>query len=534
MPLFRHSYSNSRSHFYGEMPSGTRTTTETHVIPSSIIQQDEDKGQTSSLAAFKSNYEKLPHYLKSCLDYCYVVSNELFMDMDKGNVVRLLLAQGLIPEKPGEIMEDTAENIINELIGLEMLHELYLFDGLIIEVSEFYEKSCLLEVEEQDFVSKAADSPIHAYIIDFEEDLPPNFKSLLIRSLIIEFYSPRRWQTICGLQFLLVLKLMNLVEYLPDEVGDLVHLKYLYLRCSSKMKTLPRTIANLQKLQTLHLTNYSNLFQLPVEILNIKQLRHLLFIDMSTDVAIRIPRGIGTLANLHTCTGVYAGAGIASELSSLTQLRKLDVSKVSDDHAGELFASIIKLENLVSLSLTAEQPWWVTLLPELEPFSPPPHLQELILRGGLVEMPNWLPSVENLTILELYQSNLLEEPSSVLQYLPKLKHLKLWEAYKAKLIGKKFCDVGGFPQLETLIIASENLVEWTEIINGAFPSLRYLRFYNCGKLRFLPEGLQNISTIQELYVKVLHSDLARRLNGKENYKIKHISKFHWYLDEIDR
>ncbi|XP_058008449.1 disease resistance protein RPM1-like, partial [Hevea brasiliensis] len=467
----------------------------------------------------------LPHYLKSCLDYCYIASENYYKD--KGEVVRLLLAQGLIPEKPGEIMEDTAENIINELIGLEMLHERYLFNSQI-KVSEFYEKSCLVvKVEEQDFVSKAANSPIHA-ILPLGQDLPPNFKSLLIQSLAIEVYSFRLCrQTICGLQFLLVLCLIGQIAYLPDEVGDLVHLKYLYLACY-KMKTLPRTIANLQKLQTLHLTNYSNLFQLPVEILNIKQLRHLLLIDMSTDVVIRIPRGIGTLANLHTCTGVYAGAGIASELSSLTQLRKLDVSEVSDDHAGELFASIIKLESLVSLSLTAEHPLNDRLLPELEPFSPPPHLQELILRGGLVEMPNWLPSVENLTILELCYSNLLEEPSSVLQYLPKLKHLTLWEAYKAKLIGKEFCDVGGFPELETLIIASENLVEWTEIVNGAFPSLRYLRFYNCDKLRFLPEGLQNISTIQELYVFYLHGDLARRLNGEENYKIKHISKFHWF------
>ncbi|KAF2298616.1 hypothetical protein GH714_024332 [Hevea brasiliensis] len=447
MLLFRHRYSNDLSYFYGEMPSGTRSTTEAHVIPSSRAQQDEDKGQTSSLAAFKSNYEKLPHYLKSCLDYCYVVSKEFYTGVSKGNVVRLLLAQGLIPEKPGEIMEDTAENIINELIGLEMLHELYTYNGLIIEFSEFYEKSCLLEVEEQDFVSKAADSPIHA------------------------------------------------IEYLPDEVGDLVHLKYLYLTCF-KMKTLPRTIANLQKLQTLHLPNCSKLFQVPVEIYNIKQLRHLLFANCHEySDGIRVPRGIGTLANLQTCTGVYASAGIASELSSLTQLRTL--------HTGR----------------SHFYPNWNHFLP--------PHLQELILSGGLVEMPNWLPSVENLTILELINSNLLEEPSSVLQYLPKLKHLTLWEAYKAKLIGKEFCDVGGFPELETLIIASENLVEWTEIVNGAFPSLRYLRFYGCRKLRFLPEGLQNISTIQELFVNVLHSDLARRLNGEENYKIKHISKFHW-------
>lgn len=169
-------------------------------------------------------------------------------------------------------------------------------------------------------------------------------------------------------------------------------------------------------------------------------------------------------ANLHTCTGICSGAGIASELSSLTQLRQLDVHDVSEDHADEIFASIIKLENLVSLSLNAEQASSGTLLPELDSFSPPPpHLQELFIRGSLVEIPSWLLSIANLNTLELCHSNLQENPSSVLQFLPKLKHLVLWYAYSAKLIGVDFCEAGGFPELGTLTIASSELVEWTEI-----------------------------------------------------------------------
>ncbi|XP_058005940.1 disease resistance protein RPM1-like [Hevea brasiliensis] len=335
-------------------------------------------------------------------------------------------------------------------------------------------------------------------------------------------------QTICGLQFLLVLDLYGVVEYLPDEVGDLIHLKYLCLS-KSNIKKLPPTIANLQKLQTLEVHNCSKLFELPVEILNIKQLRHLLLCDIfEYDCGIRVPMGIGKLENLQTCTGIYAGTGIASELSNLTQLRKLHVLDVSEDHADELFASIRKLENLVCLSLDAEEVGNDTLLPELAPFSPPPHLQELVLRGGLVELPNWLLSMENLTTLVLGRSDLLEEPSSDLQFLPKLKHLRLWEAYRAKIIGKEFCEAGGFSELETLTIASSDLVEWTEIVNGAFPSLKRLQFWNCYNLRFLPEGLQNISTIQELYITHLHGDLSRRLSSKENYKIKQIPKLYFW------
>ncbi|KAJ9159199.1 hypothetical protein P3X46_024721 [Hevea brasiliensis] len=513
MPLFyfnrRNSDGESSNSFYGQTPTGK-------AFSDAPIQQEE--GEASSLAAYKSNYEKLPLHLKSCLDYIYILSRNCYWE--KGNIVRLLLAQGLIPEEPGELMEDTASNIIMELIGLGMLQEHCLFWS-IVKVPEFYGKSCVIEVEEHDFVAKVATLPIHALIYNDEKDILPNFKTLPIRSLFdrsFRAFSQVYLQTVCALQFMLVLDLFGNIDNLPDEVGNLVHFRYLGLS-STNIKKLPNTIGNLQKLQTLELES-TNLHQLPKEILNITQLRHLL---LNPYGGIRVPRGIGTLVNLHTCAGVYANATFASELSTLTHLQNLDVRNVSEDHASELFAAIFKLENLVSLSLNAENTYLGTPLPELESFSPPPHLQELCLRGGLFEMPNWLASIENLTNLELRDSNLLENPSSVLQFLPKLKHLILVEAYKAKIIGKEFCEAGGYPQLETLTISSEDLVEWIEIVNGAFPSLRMLALSSCQNLRFLPEGLQHISTIQKLFLGHFHGDLARRLRGKENYKIKHIS-----------
>ena len=142
-------------------------------------------------------------------------------------------------------------------------------------------------------------------------------------------------------------------------------------------------------------------------------------------------------------------------------------------------------------------------------------------------MPNWLLSMRSITVLILCDSNLTENSISVLQYLPKLKHLALWEACNAKIICKEFCEAGGFPKLEVLKITSKVLVEWNEIVSGAFPSLRYLNFINCPNLKFLPEGLQNISTLQELGLRKVHEDLTRRLQGEENYKIKHISNV-WF------
>ncbi|OAY39487.1 hypothetical protein MANES_10G098300v8 [Manihot esculenta] len=523
MPLFFFNRnSDTGEGFFGEMPAEKAFSDDP--IPT---------GETSS---YKSTYESLPHHLKSCLDYIYILLNNFYWERRK--VVRLLLAQGLIQEKPGEIMEDTAGDIIDELICLEMLREESYFESMLY-VSKFYGKSCLIEVEEHDFVAKAANSPIHG-LISNNEVLPPNFKNLLIRSLFASslrsascysyesvHFSQAYLQTVCALQFILVLDLYGNSEYLPDELGNLVHLRYLGLRYTH-IKKLPHTVGNLQNLQTLEVT-YTKLRHLPVEILNIKQLRHLLLNDCKIhNDGIRVPRGIGTLVNLHTCAGVYVDAGFAIELSTLTHLRNLDVRNVSEDHASELFVSICKLENLVSLSLNAERTYLGTPLPELEALCPPPHLQELSLRGGLFEIPNWLASIENLTSLELRDSNLLENPSSVLQFLPKLKHLVLDNAYKAKIISKEFCEAGGYPELETLLISSRDLVEWTEIVNGAFPSLKRLKFQSCHNLRFLPEGLQQLTTIQELCLFDSHGDLARRSKGAENYKIKHISNLRIY------
>ncbi|EEF37323.1 hypothetical protein RCOM_0745070 [Ricinus communis] len=139
-------------------------------------------------------------------------------------------------------------------------------------------------------------------------------------------------------------------------------------------------------------------------------------------------------------------------------------------------------------------------------------------------MPSWLASMNNLTRLHLAYSDLSENQISVLQYLPKLKDLTLWSTFNAKMIGKQFCKAGGFPELEILKIVSDFLAEWTEVVNGAFPSLTFLMFSDCPNFKFLPEGLQNISKLQKLAFWEVHEDLSRQLQGEENYKIKHISK----------
>ncbi|KAG6759006.1 hypothetical protein POTOM_035470 [Populus tomentosa] len=493
-------------------------------------------GESSSSESFKSNYAKLPEYLKACLDYSAIVCWRSY-GVEIGKLVRLLLAEGLIEDRPGDIMEDVAANVLKELIDLGMLQEER--QGTEVKVPAPYLRLCILKLEKQDFVSKTANSPVRLGIRDDGRDIYPNVEGLLIQSLFIfsrhrdsSFDSPRGlsrayMRNVCGMHFLLVLDLDSRIERLPDELGDLIHLRYLGL-VGSRLDELPGTLGNLKRLQTLDIRSCGELRKLPIEILHIQQLRHLLMSDSINNCEIRVPKGIGALVNLHTLSGIYGGDDIAMELIALTQLRELGVKRVTADHASELFAAIKKMENLTSLSLKAERNYFdgtgFSIFPELDAFSPPPLLQEFFLFGGLIEMPVWFASMENLTRLSLFNSYLSENPTSVLQLLPKLKHLKLCDAYKARHIGKEFCNAGGFPVLETLTIASEFLAEWTEIETGAFPRLRYLCF-RCRSLIFLPEGLQNISTLQDLRFLPWNPDLKRRLMGEENYKIKHVRVF---------
>ena len=325
------------------------------------------------------------------------------------------------------------------------------------------------------------------------------------------------------------------LKSLPDEVGKLVNLRYLGVR-HSKINELPESISNLRNLQTLDISWSGNEFELSNGVLKLAQLRHLKVFRPMNDGEVRVPRGISRLRNLQTLEGIYAGGGIARELGNMTQLRSLEVRCLSDDHAGELYASIMKLTGLCTLSLTVEMNGIAddssdsddneySLFPCLETFSPPPLLQRLKLCGRLTEMPVWLGSMENLTRLVMTCSHLSENPTTILQLLPNLKYLEMWRAYKGKRMEREFFRAGGFPKFEHLTIASFKLVEWTEIEEGALPCLKQLYVSNCHELMVLPEGLQHVSTLQLLQLWGVQEDLIRRLRpngGTENYKIKHI------------
>ncbi|XP_043696428.1 putative disease resistance protein At1g58400 isoform X2 [Telopea speciosissima] len=337
---------------------------------SSTMTDGVDVEGEESLAPFELNYRNLPSYLRSCLLYCSLFPEKI----SRGRLVRLLVAGGILQERPaGEVMEDIAEENINELVGQGMLRvEIGLKNKL--KVVDPFHQICLLKPQQGEGITRflVSDSnnfpqSSHLIFIQYHGDtITTSLNDQPIGSLfVIPEYSQRlipheywyegipdnHWACIRSalytLTFLQVLDLENLcIKSLPEEIGDLIHLRYLGLK-HSVLDEIPESIGNLQNLQTLDIRGHRLPRVLPSGVLKLLQLRHLM-LPMNE---IKVPSGIGILTNLQSLTGLFLRPGIIEELRSLTKLRKLELNDVSEEHGSELSASIMKMRGLLSLSL---------------------------------------------------------------------------------------------------------------------------------------------------------------------------------------
>lgn len=135
------------------------------------------------------------------------------------------------------------------------------------------------------------------------------------------------------------------LDRLPEELGNLLHLKYLSVR-DTKVKTLPKSLSELHKLETLDLKR-SRVHQLPFEINKLSNLKY--FIAYS-DTNFQIRQGVkihGNVQSLKSIEKLYlvdvdAGKSfdLVSELGKLKNLRKLGITNLKSE-GGMLCAMLL-------------------------------------------------------------------------------------------------------------------------------------------------------------------------------------------------
>ncbi|XP_058112036.1 probable disease resistance RPP8-like protein 4 [Magnolia sinica] len=358
---------------------------------------------------------------------------------------------------------------------------------------------------------------------DISKSISLNCSILQLRSLLrfsyeVQMLEKPQLTIICRAFKLLRVMYLRRVQLssLPDEIGYLIHLRYLCLR-GRRLERLPSTITRLSNLQTLYLLA-TNILILPDDICKMEQLRHLhLITEGGPPCQIRNVMHIHRLSNLQTLNLVEGGSWIEDGLEKLTNLRDLGIK---GDLKMALSHSIHKLASLRSLRLEASPNCSIPAFPS---FSNHHHLFHMTLDGPFGRLPDVHEFPPNLTELYLNGSQLERDLIGTLEMLPNLRILYLsWKSY----IGKEMvCSVGGFPLLDDLsIYGLDDLEEW-RVEEGAMPKLRCLIIHDCERLKMLPEGLRHISTLRDLKLEEMPEEFIERVrkdDGEDWFKIRHI------------
>ncbi|XP_022721414.1 putative disease resistance RPP13-like protein 1 isoform X2 [Durio zibethinus] len=277
----------------------------------------------------------------------------------------------------------------------------------------------------------------------------------------------------------------NSIEEIPDQTGNLVHLRYLNLKQNRKLKKLPESVCGLCNLQALNLTWCDSLKELPFGIGKLINLRHLE--NEQTELSLRaMPKGIGRLTNLRTLKVFVAmDGGINREASTLGDLGNLMhlqghlkisglgvVCDVAEAKKAELqnkkgLRSLI-LEFTNSKGLMSERKEDERLLEALQP---PPCLEKLEIWGysSPTIVPNWMMGLAKLRHVSLgFWSHLNVLPP--LGKLPSVESLYMGEMRSLEKVGVEFLGV----EREEISALSASSESPSSVI--AFPSLKHLEF----------------------------------------------------------
>ncbi|OVA09431.1 Disease resistance protein [Macleaya cordata] len=510
-------------------------------------------GSNSCLGILALSYYDLPYYLKSCFLYMGIFPEDF--EIRSSKLIQYWIAEGFIQRRGEETLEDVAEDYLEELIHRSMVQVARRrFDGRvkICRIHDLLRDLSIIEAKEDQF------SQAYGSINDLKK--PNDIRRLVIHDgdglnekeqCFSQFCNTRRvrslmcfrkrvedkqlWRSLWGgFKLLRVLELEQEVYHftIPKEIGELIHLKYLGLNIRG-LRGLPSSIGRLVNLQTLNV-EYSVIESMPSQIWSLHQLRHLCFSYTGPAPLTMWHRfcnivrptshlGIDNLTNLQTLY-IDAGAWIdGAGLERLRMLKKLVIrgSLVSQE---EVFSdSIAKLDGLRSFELCCE------VVPTLIQFSQHTYLKKLCLNGrlSLEKLPNVIEFSfpPNLNKLILVNSEIETDPMVILEKLPKLRFLTL--GHDSHMGKKMVCSKGGFLQLQVLKIQDlKGLEEWT-VEEGALPSLTHLGIDKCKGIEMLPNGLRQLTTLQELEV----SNMSKRMwdnVGKDWDKIKHIPSLNLY------
>ncbi|RZC47978.1 hypothetical protein C5167_040910 [Papaver somniferum] len=327
-----------------------------------------------------------------------------------------------------------------------------------------------------------------------------------------------------GFKLLRVLDFNGLSEglvSLPKELGELVHLRYLSLE-KTRLQTINTSyFRKLVSLQTLNLNECIDTLLLDDQIWSLRNLRHLYLGSIRPETSVSkstATLGIGKLIELQSLS-IQAGDWLSGGgLKRLSSLKKLRIDKCLLSHSAVISDTIAELNDLQSLELLSEGAPLISIQ-----LSSHTRLKKLHLKGEIWEWTGSIAFPPNLCKLTLKWSCLAEDPMPILERLPNLTFLHL--GFNASDRNQMVCSPGGFSRLQVLQLYSLENLEELKVEQTALESLTSLSIEKCVQLVMVPDGIQQLTALQELRIANMPLHFRRRIvrgAGEDWNKIKHI------------
>lgn len=232
---------------------------------------------------------------------------------------------------------------------------------------------------------------------------------------------------------------------------------------------------------------------------------------MPSDLDPKTKLDLSTLRNLQQLWDFPVGKCNPRDLLAMTSLRRLSINLSSQNTDFVVVSSLSKvLKRLRGLTINVP----------CEPMLPPvdvtqlvsafTNLCELELFLKLEKLPGEQSFSSDLGALRLWQCGLVDDPFMVLEKLPNLKILQLFEG---SFVGSKLCCSKNL----------ENLEEWT-VEDGAMMRLVTVELKCCNKLKSVPEGTRFLKNLQEVEIGNRTKAFKDKLisGGEDFYKVQHV------------
>uniref|UniRef100_A0ACD5UKB3 Uncharacterized protein n=1 Tax=Avena sativa TaxID=4498 RepID=A0ACD5UKB3_AVESA len=467
------------------------------------------------------SYDGLPYHLKSVFLYMAIFPEDF--KIRRNRLLKRWIAEGYSRDIHGMIAEEVAGKYFAELLDRSMIlpgesandfnekiSSCQLHDIIReICISKAREENLVFTLEEGFCLSKAKGEIRHLVIGSNWKRNSDVLEIMLdlshVRSLTV-FGEWKPFFISDKMRFVRVLDLEDTSELQDDhldQIGQLVHLKYLSLRECCSISCLPNSWGNLRHLETLDVRG-TDIFELPTTLTKLPKLQHLHVVDIKGEEnnwrhGVEAPSGIGKMKALHTLGGVRCkGKATLKELLQLAQLRKLRVSGVCRTNNKGLWSAIAGHDKLQKLSVQANHPW-----DELDGclgkgLSPPSCLVNLKLYGKLVRVTDWIYLLQNLCKLTLRFTGLEED--DIIQGLGKLPNLVVLRLKVQSFTGKHLHFQGlSFPNLMVLELHRLYKLESVLFEEDAMPRLELLQADSCIPLKEI-SGLPSLTSLREIWL----------------------------------